>query len=99
MKSLLMLLIMIGASLHSTPATAQKSKLRPDRIQISYVAPKNPSHEALFQMLKERQVLEKFKEFLSPLRLPRALGLKLEGCDGVQMLGMKMTPSRCATST
>jgi hypothetical protein len=83
MKSLLMLLIMIGASLHSTPATAQKSKLRPDRIQISYVTPKNPSHEALFQMLKERQVLEKFKEFLSPLRLPRALGLKLEGCDGV----------------
>jgi hypothetical protein len=57
--------------------------LRPDRIQISYVTPKNPSHEALFQMLKERQVLEKFKEFLSPLRLPRALGLKLEGCDGV----------------
>ena len=34
-------------------------------------------------MLKERQVLEKFKEFLSPLRLPRALRLKLQGCDGV----------------
>jgi hypothetical protein len=35
MKSFLMLLILIGASLHSTPAAAQTSKLRADRIQIS----------------------------------------------------------------
>ena len=83
MKSFLMLLILIGASLHSTPATAQTSKLRTDRIQISYVPPKNPAHEALSRMLKEWQILEKFKEFLSPLRLPRALRLKLQGCDGV----------------
>ena len=33
--------------------------------------------------MKERRVLEKFKEFLSPLRLPRVLRLKFEGCDGV----------------
>ena len=32
--------------------------------------------------MKERRILEKFKEFLSPLRLPRALRLKFEGCDG-----------------
>jgi hypothetical protein len=32
--------------------------------------------------LKERRVLEKFKVFLSPLRLPRVLRLKFEGCDG-----------------
>ncbi|HYJ44806.1 MAG TPA: DUF4344 domain-containing metallopeptidase [Xanthobacteraceae bacterium] len=84
MKSLFMLLIVIGASLDSTPATAQKSSnLRSDRIQISYVPPKNPAHESLLRLLKEWQVLEKFKEFLSPLRLPRTLQLKVEGCDGV----------------
>ncbi len=84
MKSFFVLLIAIGASLHSNSATAQKSsKLRSDRIQISYVAPKNPAHEPIFRLLKERQTLEKFKEFLSPLRLPRALRLKVEGCDGV----------------
>jgi hypothetical protein len=33
-------------------------------------------------LLKERQVLEKFKQFLSPLRLPRILRLNLTGCDG-----------------
>jgi hypothetical protein len=83
MKSFFILLIVIGASLHSTLATAQKSSnLRADRIQISYVPPKNPAHEAVFKLLKERQVLERFKELLSPFRLPRALRLKVEGCDG-----------------
>jgi hypothetical protein len=37
----------------------------------------------VYRLLKERQVLEKFKEFLSPLRLPRVLLLKVAGCDGV----------------
>jgi hypothetical protein len=83
MKPFIILLVAIVTSLHSQSAAAQKSaKLRPDRIQISYVAPKNPAHEPVFQLLKERQVLEKFKEFLSPMRLPRVLRLKLEGCDG-----------------
>jgi hypothetical protein len=84
MKVLFVLLILIGASFNSEHATAQmSSSLRPDRIQISYVSPKNPAHQDLFRLLKERQVLEKFKGFLSPLRLPRALRLKVEGCDGV----------------
>lgn len=82
MKSL-MLLVVMAACLQSQAAVAQKSsKLRPDRIQISYVPPKNPAHEAVARELKERKVLEKFKEFLSPVRLPRTLMLKLEGCDG-----------------
>ena len=84
MKSFFVLLIVIGVSLHPESATARKSpSLRSDRIQISYVAPKNPAHEPVLRLLKERQVLEKFKEFLSPLRLPRTLRLKVEGCDGV----------------
>ena len=84
MKTSLVLLMMVVVSLHSKPATAEKSsRLRPDRIQISYVPPENPDHQPVFRLLKERQVLEKFKELLSPLRLPRPLRLKTEGCDGV----------------
>ena len=60
----------------------KSSNLRADRIQISYVPPKNSAHETVFQLLKERRVLEKFKGLLSALRLPRALRLKVEGCDG-----------------
>jgi hypothetical protein len=80
---LLLLLVVTGTCLLSQAAAAQKSsKLRPDRIQVSYVAPKNTAHEVVFRELKERRVLERFKEFLSPMRLPRLLRLKLEGCDG-----------------
>ena len=83
MKLPLILSIAIGAALYSDLAVARKSPaLRADQIRISYVAPKNPAHEPVFRLLKERQVLEKFKAFLSPLRLPRPLALKLEGCDG-----------------
>jgi hypothetical protein len=82
MKSLFVLLIAVGAGLHSDLAIARKSDLRSDRIQISYVPPKTPAHETVFQLLKERKMLERFKEFLSPLRLPRTLRLKLAGCDG-----------------
>ena len=82
MKTLFVLLIAVGASVSSDPALARKSDLRADRIQFSYVPPKNPEHETVFRLLKERLVLEKFKQFLSPLRLPRILRLNLTGCDG-----------------
>ena len=84
MKVVFVFLVLIGASLISEHAIAQKSSnLRADRIRISYVPPKNPAHEPIMRLLKERRVLEKFKGFLSPLRLPRTLLLKVEGCDGV----------------
>lgn len=82
MKSLLVLLIVAGASLSCDPAIARKSSLQADRMTFTYEPPKNPEHETVFRLLKDRQVLEKFKQFLSPLRLPRPLRLKLAGCDG-----------------
>ena len=84
MKIIFALLIAAGVVANSVPAFAEKSSVsRADRIKISYVPPKNPDHQEIFGLLKERQVLEKFKGFLSPLRLPRALLLKVEGCDGI----------------
>ena len=85
MKALFVILIAMGVIYQSGDATAAKksSKLQSDRIQISYVPPKNPDHESVFRLLKDRQVLERFKEFLSPIRLPRTLLLKVEGCDGI----------------
>jgi len=82
MKTLFVFLVAVAASVVSDPALARKSDLRADRIQFCYVPPKNPEHETVFRLLKERQVLEKFKQFLSPLRLPRILRLNLTGCDG-----------------
>jgi Putative metallopeptidase len=82
MKAFIALLILIGASLNSQSTAAKTPILRSDRIQISYVPPKKSAHEATFQLLKERQTLEKFKGLLSALRLPRTLLLKVEECDG-----------------
>lgn len=82
MRLLLVSLVAISASLSLDPALARKSALQADRIQFSYEPPKNPEHETVFRLLKDRQVLEKFKQVLSPLRLPRPLRLKLAGCDG-----------------
>ena len=64
-------------------AVAQKStELRPNRIQIEYLIPKNADLDNVYRLMRERKVLERFREFLSPLRLPRVLLLKVEGCDG-----------------
>jgi putative metallopeptidase DUF4344 len=60
----------------------ESTALRTNRIEIKYVTPKNAAHEGIYRLLRERKVLERFREYLSPLRLPRVLVLKVEGCDG-----------------
>ena len=37
----------------------------------------------MLELLKENRTLEKIEQLLSPLRLPRRLLIKTEGCDGV----------------
>jgi len=66
------------------PAGAHElSALKPNQIDISYVTPANPAHQPIYNKIKERRVLERFRDYLSPLRLPGKLLLKTEGCDGV----------------
>ena len=67
---------------HGSASSLDQTKLKADQILISYVEPKNPQHQKILQILKERQVLEKFREILSPVRLPRTLLLQMKGCDG-----------------
>ncbi len=56
---------------------------RSGRIDIQYVAPKSPEHQPVLELIKEHRTLEKIQQLLSPLRLPRRLLIKTEGCDGV----------------
>jgi hypothetical protein len=71
--------------LSTAPATAYQLKtgLSPNQFDYEYVEPKNPSHRHIYETMKEKRVLENFQEFLSPIRLPVRITLKLEGCDGV----------------
>src|SRR5262249_14773987 len=51
-------------------------------IQIQYLPPTNPAHQPIYDRLKRRQVLEQYKEFMSPLQLKTHLDVILRGCDG-----------------
>jgi hypothetical protein len=76
-------LIAVCAALLSAQTLAKKTPaLAPNRIEIAYVKPPNPAHQHIYELLKERRVLERFRAYLSPLRLPRTLTLKVDGCDG-----------------
>lgn len=62
--------------------TTASAAARPNRVSISYVAPKNPAHQPIYQRLKEARFLEKLQGVLSPFRLPRRLLVTMRGCDG-----------------
>ncbi|HWE19483.1 MAG TPA: DUF4344 domain-containing metallopeptidase [Hyphomicrobiaceae bacterium] len=62
---------------------ARAAEHEPGRIDIAYLAPKDPAHEPLYRLLKDKRILEKIQAILSPFRLPRRVLLKVEGCDGV----------------
>ena len=49
----------------------EAAALRTNRVEIEYLTPKNPAHENIYRLMRERKVLERFREYLSPLRLPR----------------------------
>ncbi len=70
-----------------TAATAHDllpaASLKTHQFDYVYEEPKNPAHKPIYDALKEIQILEKLQEFLSPLRFPSKVTLKVRGCDGV----------------
>ncbi len=64
----------------ASPAKANQFKT--NQIRISYVAPENPAHKPIYELLKERKSLEQLQEFLSPFRLEWTLKIVLTECDG-----------------
>jgi hypothetical protein len=58
-------------------------KRQTNRIRIEYIAPKNPEHQSLHDMLKARAALETVQKLFSPFRLPMDVTIKTVGCDMV----------------
>jgi hypothetical protein len=75
-------LAVAGMVLVTATATPLFAAPQPNRVSVSYVPPKNPAHQRIYERLKERRWLEKLQEFVSPFRLPRTLKVSLAGCDG-----------------
>ena len=75
--------VVLIIALAMTACTAEKTnQAKTNQIRISYVPPKNPVHQEVYELLKERQSLEKFQELLSPFRLEWILTISLTECDG-----------------
>jgi len=51
-------------------------------VQIAYGEPTNPAHRPIYERLQKRQVLEHYKEFMSPLMLKTPLQVALQSCGG-----------------
>jgi hypothetical protein len=70
---------------HSADAQARKSikTTKTNSIDIQYVEPQSAEHRQVLQLVKEGRTLEKIQALLSPIRLPRRLLIKTQGCDGV----------------
>ena len=64
---------LVAASSASAQNTRPARPANTDRIEIQYVAPKSPEHRQVLELVKEQRTLEKIKELLSPIRLPRRL--------------------------
>jgi hypothetical protein len=64
----------------SAQDAASEPALENDRIEIEYVKPGEPHLVAIYESLKEKQVLERLKEFLSPLKLPVKLKITTHEC-------------------
>jgi len=81
--SLRLLLCIVAAGALCAPAWGEPAaKLKSDRFRVVYEKPRDPAHQALYEDLKAARVLERFREYLSFIRLPRVLRLRLAGCDG-----------------
>ncbi len=78
-----MLLPVVALAIALPSVTSAEAKTaKPNRIDIRYEPPKSAEHQPVYQLLKDNRALEKLRELLSPIRLPRRLLLKTEGCDG-----------------
>jgi hypothetical protein len=73
------------SALHSVDAQTAKvvRTWKSNSIDIQYAEPQSAEHRQVLQLVKEGRTLEKIQALLSPLRLPRRLLLKTQGCDGV----------------
>ena len=51
------------------------------QVDIAYVEPRDPAFAPIRERLMKRRVLEQLQQFLSPLRLPRKLLVKVDQCN------------------
>jgi hypothetical protein len=70
------------------PATFDNNALRipkglkTGQFTFEYVPPQDPKHVKIYDLMREKEVLQRFQAFLTPLFLPNTVRLEIAGCDG-----------------
>jgi hypothetical protein len=64
-----------------TPTPGPVPAIGNSQVDIAYLEPANPEFAPIRERLMRRRVLEQLQQFLSPLRLPRKLLVKVEQCN------------------
>lgn len=78
-------LVLIAAFICDLSTAGPRALSQPakeDRVTIEYLSPLHPALEPLARNLKEKQVLERMRQLLLPVRWPRPLRLELKDCNG-----------------
>lgn len=75
----------IVVSAHSARAQGLASITTTAQVRISYDLPSDVKFRPIYDALKRRQVLERLQGFLTPLRLPKELSVRLSQCDAETM--------------
>jgi hypothetical protein len=65
-----------------SPVAAQPAIPKNPKIDISYVEPSNQKYKAIYGRLTRLKALETLQQFLSPLKLPSPITIKVDQCDG-----------------
>ncbi len=77
---LLILVVAHTLSFLAKPASAERL---PNRIKVEYIPPEKMDQERVYELMKNRHVLEKVQELFSPFRLPVDLTVKSKTCGMV----------------
>jgi hypothetical protein len=72
-------------SASSARAEALTSIATAAQVRISYDAPEDAKFRPSYEALKRRHVLERLQAFLTPLRLPKELTVRLAQCDAEEL--------------
>jgi hypothetical protein len=78
-----MIFLLVGAVIGLVyPDPSLKGSVETGQVKYEYGEPTNTMQQNIRNRLQAKRILERLSEFLSPLRLPRPLTLKVQGCDG-----------------
>ena len=88
-KAISLIIVAVTSSLLMTPRSSPAQSNGPAagdqsfRVSIAYMQPADPALQGILDILKDRHVLEKIQEMLSPVRWPEQLTIMSAECGVV----------------